>query len=202
MKKIVSILLVVLLLGTSAYADVQIPADIMDAAVASNDAGSIIRDYLFPMLNEDDSIALLFASELNISNGNPHIRSIDAGGWGERAMFGRLITAGTVEKYIDGNIRPGMSNACLADIVRAETFRLLFCTWRGEGATSFKFVSKPKGKVLDYATGVFVPNKHTIYCIRITHITEYSGATRYAYIACDWKHNRNGYCTATFGIVR
>ena len=214
MKKIISVLLALLLLGSTALAacDVKIPASVMQSAIANNDAGAIIRDYLFPMLDEDDSIALLFASELNISNGSPHIRSLTDGGWGERAMFGRLVTAGTVEKNIDGNIRDDMSNAALADLVRAETYRLLFGKryndtlkndgWLKNGNTTFAFKYRMKCSVLDYATGKFVPRKKPTYVIMAKHTTEYSGAKRYAYIECDWKHETNGHYLATFGIVR
>jgi len=213
-KRIISVLLALIMFGSTALAacDVQIPASAMRTAIANNDAGAIIRDYLFPMLDEDDSIALLFASELNISNGSPHIRSLTDGGWGERAMFGRLVTSGTVEKYIDGNIRDDMSNAALADLVRAETYRLLFGKryndtlkndgWLKNGATTFAFKYRIKCSVLDYSTGQFVRQKRPTYVILINHTTEYSGAKRYAYIECDWKHEVNGYYPATFGIVR
>lgn len=214
MKKIISVLLAFILFGSTALAacDVQIPASVMQSAIANNDAGEIINDYLFPMLDEDDSIALLFSAELNISNGSPHIRSLADGGWGERAMFGRLITAGTVEKFIDGNIRDDMSNAALADLVRAETYRLLFGkdyngllpnkAWIRNGKTTFAFKYRVKCSVLDYATGKFVRQKKPTYVILVTHSTEYSGAKRNAYIECDWKHEVNGCYTATFGIVR
>ena len=197
------ILLLIVSLCTASLAEIAIPASVMDAAISKNDAGSLIRDYLYPYLETNDTAALLYAAELNISNGNPHIRDISEGGWGERAMFGRLLTAGTVMRYVGARINLRMSNAYLADLVRTETFRLLFGPWKRDGATQFRFGYKVKGSVLDYATGKFIKNTRAIYTIRITHTTEYSGATRYAYLACDWKHKTaDGDYVATFGIVR
>ena len=130
---------------------VLIPSDVMDSCISNNSAGEIIEQYFYPMLNEDDGISLLFASELNISNGCPHEfgRSLLTKGWGERAMFGRLITAGTVEKYMETSIRPDMGNSELAELARAETYRLLFgkpyndllpnTNWLRNGNTTFKF---------------------------------------------------------------
>ena len=197
------ILLLIVSICTTSLAEIAIPASVMDAAVSENNAGTIIRDYLFPYLETNDTAALLFAAELNISNGNPHIRDINEGGWGERAMFGRLLTAGTVMKYLSARINLRMSNAYLADIVRTETYRLLFGPWKREGATQFTFGYKVKGSVLDYTTGTFIKNTRPIYAIRITHTTEYSSATRYAYLECDWKHNTaNGNYMVTFGVAR
>lgn len=219
-KKLVwlaSVLAIVSLLLTGALAEtptVRIPAQVMQNAIKNNDAGSIIEKYLYPMLNEDDSIALLFASELNISNGCPFIRNVFDGGWGERAIFGRLITAGTVEKYMDTEIRPGMSNAELALLACGETYRLLFgkpydeivpnTHWLRNGKTTFSFSYRhmTNGKTLDYSTGKWVKTPGVVWCIRAQHTTEYYGEQRNAYIACDWKNEKDGYYTATFGIVR
>ena len=220
MKKIISVILsiIVLIVTVVACADVKIPADVMIKAVADKDAGSIIQDYLYPFLESNDVSSLLFASELNISNGCPHIRSLSDGGWGERAMFGRLITSGTVMKYLNtDNINPRMDNKYLAGMVREETFRLLFGSekftgkimhplvntgWIGKGKTTFKFGYRVKGKVLDLSIGKFVKKNHAVYGVLVTHITEYSGERRFAFIACDWKHEKDGFYTASFGIVR
>jgi hypothetical protein len=224
LKKIISVILfmVTLIFIVTAYGEVKIPYDVMNEAVANNDAGLIIQEYLYPFLESNEVAAILFASELNISNGCPFIRNLNDGGWGERAMFGKLIASGTVMNCIKNNkqINPNMNNEMLANYVRAETYRLLFgekyknlpipnqtgmlTKWLRGGNTTFKFYYRhmSNGTVLNYSTGKFVKNTNVIWCIQITHTTEYYGEHRRAYIACDWKHEKDGFYTASFEIIR
>lgn len=143
---------------------------------------------------------MLFCAELNISNGSPFIRNLEQG-WGERAMFGKLIDAGMVMKNA-GGIRDWMLADGNLAIVKAEAVRLLFGPWKREGKTAFNFASRENLKVLDYETGKWSRRKNVL-TIRIYHWTEYYGEQRVAHIACDYKKHHDGaYYLATFGVVR
>lgn len=113
---------------------------------------------------------LLFAAELNISNGPPDTRDS-----GERGMFGRLVNAEYVAAHYS-DFEPGEESILL------EAHRLLFGPWQNDGKTTFSFVTKQDVRILDYETGEWAKAKEVV-CIRIAHTTEMSGMERVAYVA-------------------
>ena len=127
-------------------------------------------------LNVPNSI--VFSAELNISNGNPYTRD-----FGERGMFGKLVTGETVVKNID---------EYMGDAYRifAEAKRLMFGPWKNGGKTELSFYKVSGGKQLDLDTGKWVKSKGGD-AIRLRHTSEYMGKIRYAYILTDsltlWK---------------
>ena len=128
------------------------------------------------MLSEKQSI--IFSAELNISNGNPYTRN-----FGERGMFGKLVTGETATKNIDEYIGD-------ADRIFAEAKRLIFGPWQNGGKTELSFYKVSGGKQLDLDTGKWVKSKGGD-AIRLRHTSEYMGKIRYAYILTDsltlWK---------------
>lgn len=124
------------------------------------------------MLANDTQALLLFAGELNISNGPPDTRD-----FGERGMFGKLVNAQYVrDHYADFEPR--------RDVILEEVRRLLLGPWENGGNTSFSCKMKRDVRVLDYATGDWNKTKEVL-CIRVEHVTEMSNKTRVAYIAWD-----------------
>ena len=140
------------------------------ADISKNDITSLTT------LSEKQS--LVFSSELNISNGNPYTRD-----FGERGMFGKLVTGETVVKNIDEYIDD-------ADGIFAEAKRLIFGPWQNGGKTELSFYKAIGGKQLDLNTGKWVKSKGGD-AIRLRHTSEYMGKIRYAYILTDsltlWK---------------
>ena len=126
----------------------------------------------------DGKQAVIFSAELNLSNGNPYTRD-----FGERGMFGKLVTGETVAKNIDEYIDD-------ADRIFAEAKRLIFGPWENGGKTELSFYKAVGGKQLDLDTGKWVKSKGGD-AIRLRHTTEYMGKIRYAYILTDsitlWK---------------
>ena len=122
--------------------------------------------------------SIVFSAELNISNGNPYTRD-----FGERGMFGKLVTGETVAKNINEYIGD-------ADRIFAEAKRLMFGPWENGGKTELSFYKAVGGKQLDLDTGKWVKSKGGD-AIRLRHTTEYMGKIRYAYILTDsltlWK---------------
>lgn len=129
-------------------------------------------------INYDGKQAVIFSAELNISNGNPYTRN-----FGERGMFGKLVTGETVAKNIDEYIDD-------ADSIFVEAKRLIFGPWENGGKTELSFYKAVGGKQLDLDTGKWVKSKGGD-AIRLRHTTEYMGKIRYAYILTDsltlWK---------------
>lgn len=129
-------------------------------------------------INYDGKQAVIFSAELNLSNGNPYTRV-----FGERGMFGKLVTGETVEKNIDEYIDD-------ADSIFAEAKRLIFGPWENGGKTELSFYTAKGGKQLDLDTGKWVKSKGGD-AIRLRHTSEYMGKIRYAYILVDsltlWK---------------
>ena len=140
------------------------------ADISKNDITSLTT------LSEKQS--LVFSSELNISNGNPYTRD-----FGERGMFGKLVTGETVVKNIDEYIDD-------ADSIFAEAKRLMIGSWQNGGKTELSFYKVSGGKQLDLDTGKWVKSKGGD-AIRLRHTSEYMGKIRYAYILTDsltlWK---------------
>ena len=122
--------------------------------------------------------SIVFSAELNISNGNPYTRD-----FGERGMYGKLVTGETVAKNINEYIGD-------ADSIFAEAKRLMFGPWENGGKTELSFYKAVGGKQLDLDTGKWVKSKGGD-AIRLRHTTEYMGKIRYAYILTDsltlWK---------------
>ena len=122
--------------------------------------------------------SIVFSAELNISNGNPYTRD-----FGERGMFGKLVTGETVAKNINEYIGD-------ADSIFAEAKRLIVGPWQNGGKTELSFHKVVGGKQLDLDTGKWVKSKGGD-AIRLRHTSEYMGKIRYAYILTDsltlWK---------------
>ena len=140
------------------------------AEIPKNDITSLTT------LSEKQSV--VFSAELNISNGNPYTRN-----FGERGMFGKLVTGETATKNIDEYIDD-------ADRIFAEAKRLIFGPWQNGGKTELSFYKVSGGKQLDLDTGKWVKSKGGD-AIRLRHTSEYMGKIRYAYILTDsltlWK---------------
>ena len=116
--------------------------------------------------------SIIFSAELNLSNGNPYTRD-----FGERGMFGKLVTGETVARNIDEYIDD-------ADRIFAEAKRLIFGPWENGGKTELSFYKVSGGKQLDLDTGKWVKSKGGD-AIRLRHTSEYMGKIRYAYILVD-----------------
>ena len=147
---------------------------LMSPTFAITDEITDIIDYeLLPLLQEDQRALYLFASELNISNGDPYTRD-----YGERGMFGRLESAESVCKRTDLN----------SEDIYTEVVRLLLGPFYRDGSTVFSFKRVGRGKVLDYDTGKWVSTDGGL-AIRIKHITEYCGKTRIRFLLLDHESN-------------
>lgn len=138
---------------------------ILTATASACTIEAILSDELEGML---DSEIVVFAAELNISNGRQehHI--------GERGIFGKLVHAGTVLQMPD-KLR-------FAETARAEVTRLLFGPWVAPGKTEFKLVQR-NGLALDLHTGKWHPYSGQAVVIR--HTTEWFGGLRVALLAID-----------------
>jgi len=126
---------------------------------------AIISDEIEGML---DSEIVIFASELNISNGRQEH------GNGERGIFGKLVHAGTVLSMPD-RLR-------FAESARAEVTRLLLGPWTVPGNTELKLVRR-NGLALDLNTGKWKP--YSGQAIAARHVTEYCGGLRVSLLAID-----------------
>lgn len=127
-----------------------------------------VIDYeLLPYLQDNPQALMLFASELNISNGNPYTRD-----YGERGMFDKLESAESIFNRWDEYD---------AETVYTEVYRLLFGPFKNDGCTEYSYAKVGKGKVLDYATGKWIKTEGGT-AIRIRHTTEYYGKIRYRYL--------------------
>ncbi|MFA5382200.1 MAG: hypothetical protein WC356_03470 [Candidatus Micrarchaeia archaeon] len=126
---------------------------------------AIISDEIEGML---DSEIVIFASELNISNGRQEH------GNGERGIFGKLVHAGTVLSMPD-RLR-------FAESARAEVTRLLLGPWTVPGNTELKLVRR-NGLALDLNTGKWKP--YSGQAIAARHVTEYFGGLRVSLLAID-----------------
>jgi len=138
-------------------------------AQASPDA--IVRDALLPYLHENLQALYLFAAEMNLSNGTRE-------GFGERFMFGKLVTAEWVMANLD---------ALEADHgkIYAEVERLLFGPWENGGGTVFAFAERKNVCALSYETGRWGKPVERVRTIRITHTTEMSNRRRAVHITLD-----------------
>jgi len=137
----------------------------LTATVSACTIESILSDELEGML---DSEIVVFASELNISNGRQEHQN------GERGIFGRLVHAGTVLAMPD-RLR-------FAEGARAEVTRLLLGPWTAPGNTVFKLVRR-NGLALDLHTGKWKP--YSGQAIVARHVTEYFGGLRVSLLAID-----------------
>ena len=135
---------------------------------------SEVHRKLYPILDQSIEAAIFFASELNVSNGDPKSRA-----FGERYMFGRLMNSETAYGWLE--------TATDDDIDRVifETKRLLTGELKSPGRTEYtaKFVTG--GYRLDLEAGVWekmMPATDRFYAIKVTHNTEYYGVVRHAYL--------------------
>ena len=159
MKKLLALTLLVLAVVT-----------LLTALVLLNHAQAytleaILSDELEGML---DSEIVVFAAELNLSNGRQEH------GNGERGIFGKLVHAGTVLAMPD-RLR-------FAESARAEVTRLLLGPWTAPGRTELKLVRR-NGLALDLYTGKWRP--YSGQAIVARHTTEYFGGLRVSLLAID-----------------
>ena len=135
---------------------------------------SEVHRKLYPILDQSIEAAIFFASELNVSNGDPKSRA-----FGERYMFGRLMNSETAYEWL------GTATDDDVDRVIFETKRLLTGELKFPGRTEYtaKFVTG--GYRLDLETGMWErvkPTNTRLYVIKVTHNTEYYGVVRHAYL--------------------
>jgi len=112
--------------------------------------------------------AIVFAAELNISNGNPYTRD-----YGERGMFGKLVFGDKVAQsgeYLDKS-----------EAIFAEAKRLLLGPWINNGRSDLTFCKVGKGIQLNLDTGEWIKSNGG-NAIRVCHVVEYMGGNRRAYI--------------------
>jgi DNA-binding MarR family transcriptional regulator len=185
---------------------IKIPKEIMEQAVAANDATVLIKDYFIPFLQENDMAAIILGSEINISNGRTTGKSqYDRDGlewamsqsddakayfekrlaasneepipFGERGMLGKLIYAPSVLLEYD-SLLPNV------DFIRDEAIRLLVGPWlyEGRGTISFTFAEVSNRRVLSYDTCTWSKPVRHILAIKITHVPEYMGISHPAVV--------------------
>lgn len=121
-----------------------------------------------------DHQSIVFASELNISNGNPYTRD-----FGERGMFGKLVHSFHAVQDMDTYIEH-------AEAIYAEALRLLLGPWESGGDTEMSFCNVGKGMLLDLDSGKWVRSNGG-FAIKVRHTTEYMNKVRYAFILVDEK---------------
>lgn len=195
MKRLAYIVVLVLILTNLAlplegHSAVIIRQNTLKRAVDENDPESIVRNYLLPYLEKNPKIALLFAAELNISNGAPDTRD-----FGERGMYGKLVDATYVLDHYE-ELEPQ------AGKILEEVKRLLLGPWENKGSTSFNFSHRSNVRELCYETGKWVTVDEAPI-IRIEHYTEYTHQKRVAYVACEYTTPQDdGDYLATFQIAR
>lgn len=145
----------------------------------------IIDSAFIPYLYNNPEHAMVFAAEINISNGNPTSRD-----FGERYMFGKLVTY----QYVYEN----MEELLLIDEERIidEVVRLLVGDWYNNGSTTFSFKKLKGRKVFDFDKKSWIKKKE-VNAIKVEHITEYANKKRVSYVAYD--KNNGEYC---FSIVK
>ena len=183
--------LTTLALPLTGLCDVRIQKAEVEKALEENDPEALVRRYLIPYLERDPKMAMMFAAELNISNGAPDSRN-----FGERGMFNMLVDAGYVlDNYQELEPR--------AEEIFGEAKRLLLGPWKNGGSTVFNFSNRDNTKQLNYLTGKWEKNDNRLPIIRVEHYTEYTNKKRVAYISCDYKNlKEDGYYHAEFSIVR
>lgn len=169
MQRIAALLIAVLLMLVPLSATIA-----GDPPINQQTFRSEIHRKLYPILDQSIEAAIFFASELNISNGDPKSRA-----FGERYMFGRLMNSETAYAWL--------GTATDDDVDRAifETKRLLTGELKSPGRTEYtaKFVSG--GYRLDLESGVWErvkPTSTRLYAIKVIHNTEYYGVVRHAYL--------------------
>lgn len=195
MKRFILFVVMVLLLTNLAtplegHCAVIIRQKTLEKALDENDPEYIVRNYLFPYLEKNPRVALLFAAELNISNGAPDTRD-----FGERGMFNKLVDATYVLEHYE-ELEPQ------AGKILGEVKRLLLGPWKNEGSTTFNFSHRSDVRELCYETGRWV-DVDEAPIIRIEHYTEYTHQKRVAYVACEYTTpQEDGDYLASFQIAR
>lgn len=137
-----------------------------------------VKQILIPYLQRDTRALVLFAAELNISNGDPATKA-----FGERYMFGRLVNAHTA-------LDPEMYYEDHGDEIIAEIERLLLGPWENNGRTEMTFRQVGKGRALSLTSGKWERTPGGIV-IRVAHTTEYANIQRVAYLI---QHGERGGC--------
>lgn len=143
------------------------------AAVIPASAEEVINDPLaeavmlevMQFLEGDVQAQLLFAAEMELSNGPPDTRD-----YGERGMFGKLRFAWQVLDNL-------AEYAPRVDEIWEEANRLLFGPWKNDGRTVFSFVTRKNVRILDFETGEWC-HIDQVECVKATHYTEISGKKR------------------------
>lgn len=172
------------------HSTVHVAETEVEWALQEDDAEWLIRNYLLPYLEENPQAALLFAAEMNISNGNPKTRN-----FGERGMFTKLVDANYVMAHMDE------LEEKREDILR-EVERLLVGPWENGGSTTFSFGFRTNMQELCYETGKWVETRQTP-TILVVHHTEYTNKRRVLYLSCDYKNLQDdGSYSLGFNILR
>lgn len=177
-------------LPTAGLATVQVEDTVIEEALEANDPEWLIRNYLIPYLEENPQAALLFAAEMNLSNGSPKSRD-----FGERGMFTKLVDARYVMDHYD-ELEP------MKDDILAEAERLLVGPWKNGGRTTFSFTSRSNMRELCYETGQWTEGV-TTPIILVVHYTEYTNKKKVLYLSCDFNHpQEDGSYSIGFNILR
>lgn len=129
-----------------------------------------IEEHFLPNLALNDLELITFAQELNISNGFREQ-------WGERYMFGKLVTANsareTYQKFVD-NI----------DAIEFEIKRLLLGPWIGPGLTEYREIRPEVATYKVLINGEWVNMKSEgMTIILVMHTTDKYGGNRRARLA-------------------
>lgn len=157
MKKLLLLIMVTISMTLTAHA---VPAD---------NPEDTVQQYLMPQLKENNKALMLFAAELNISNGDPAKRN-----FGERYMFGKLVSADTVVQAEEELQLNGVD-------IASEVERLLLGPWHNNGSSKLIMVNVGEGKALNLETGKWEKTSGDV-AIRVEHTTEYYNKGRVAYI--------------------
>lgn len=144
----------------------------MALALTGAYAENTLDNTLIPYLENNAGKAIVFASELNLSNGDPYSRA-----YGERYMFGRLESGERVTAQMDVWLPE-------AKRITAEVKRLLLGPWKNNGRSECEPVRVGPGYALDLSSGTWRKTDGGM-AIRIRHITEYYNRTRFAFILQD-----------------
>ena len=129
-----------------------------------------IEEHFLPSLALDNLELITFAAELNISNGEVET-------WGERYMFGRLVTASSVRETYQKSVDN-------IDAIELEIKRLLLGPWIGPGLTEYREIRPEVATYKVLVSGEWVNMKSEgMTIILIMHTTDRYGGTRRARLA-------------------
>lgn len=183
MKKLLLLLMVFLLVMSTARAtSIYLTNEELRGIIEVGDWAGFLDDYFLPELIYNQEDMLYFASELNISNGERER-------WGERYMFGKLVSAPYMRDHMNDYVGD-------APAIAEEVYRLLLGPWLDKGGTSFSIYNK-NYKWNGLIDGEWTRINHPMTIIRIEHTTDRYGEKRYAYLGL-WESD-DVYCAGLTG---